>query len=273
MKDYAFHEIANIFPMMSEEEFSGTVANIRKEGQLDDIELFEGKILDGRNRYRACLEAGIEPRFVDVSPNDPVGYVVSKNLHRRHLQPSQIAMVGDKVREVFDLRAKERQAEGRTEGGRTAGRGRAKDGDSLPVMLPASKRSDARDEAGKAVGVSGSLIDRARKVREKGVPELAKAVEEGRMSVTAAAKLTKEDPEIQREEANAATFSGGRYRRRTSPDAPKPPKEPEPEEGKLRGVGVFKAQEAINCLKHIPKNDALRKRGFEIVVDWIKNNR
>ena len=126
------------------------------------------------------------------------------HLHRRHLQPSQIAMVGDKVREVFDLRAKERQ---KSHGGTAPGK--TKD---TPGNVTGSVSVDARDEAGKAVGVSGSLIDRARKVREKGVPELAKAVEEGRMSVTAAAKLTKEDPEVQRKEASAATFSGVRHR-------------------------------------------------------------
>jgi hypothetical protein len=37
-------------------------------------------------------------------------------------------------------------------------------------------------------------------------------------------------------------------------------------------VGVIKANEAVNCLKAIPKSDALRKRGFQIVSDWIKHN-
>jgi hypothetical protein len=44
-------------------------------------------------------------------------------------------------------------------------------------------------------------------------------------------------------------------------------------EGEVRGVGVTRANEAINCLIRIPKNDALRKRGFQIVTDWIKANK
>ena len=53
----------------------------------------------------------------------------------------------------------------------------------------------------------------------------------------------------------------------------KPAKLKEPKEGELQGVGVFRANEAINCLSRIPKNDALRKRGFQIVTDWIRRNK
>jgi len=41
----------------------------------------------------------------------------------------------------------------------------------------------------------------------------------------------------------------------------------------IKGMGVIRANEAINCLIRIPKNDVLRKRGFQIVTDWIENNR
>jgi len=51
-----------------------------------------------------------------------------------------------------------------------------------------------------------------------------------------------------------------------------PEPEPELEEGVDNGVGVSRAHEAINCLKRIPKNDRLRKRGFQIVTDWIRDN-
>jgi hypothetical protein len=54
-------------------------------------------------------------------------------------------------------------------------------------------------------------------------------------------------------------------------ETPKP--EEEKPEGERRGKGVILANEAINCLTRIPKNDALRKRGFQIVTDWIKANK
>jgi hypothetical protein len=54
--------------------------------------------------------------------------------------------------------------------------------------------------------------------------------------------------------------------------------EPRQEEGqaggeiKPLGVGVFRGHEAIDCLSRIPKDDRLRGRGFQIVMDWIRNN-
>ena len=65
------------------------VADIRKRGLEGPITLYEGKILDGRNRYRACREAGIEPRFVKYADDDPAGFVVSKNVFCRHLTTVQ----------------------------------------------------------------------------------------------------------------------------------------------------------------------------------------
>jgi len=254
MKDAQFHEAAGIFPLMVDADYDALVQDIRDHGLREPVAMFEGKILDGRNRYRACLEANVKCRSVEVETDDPVAYVLSLNKHRRHLTPSQLAMVADKARKFYDDAAKERQ--------------KTKGGHSGPVSLPEAK-GDARDKAGKALGVSGSLVDHAHKVREKGTAELAKAVEEGRMSVTTAAELADEEPETQKEAAKEAKFSGGRYRNRK----PKDKDDPEPEPGKFRGVGVLRANEAINALMRIPKNDALREAGFKIVIRWIKVNR
>jgi hypothetical protein len=99
------------------------------------------------------------------------------NVTRRHLTPSQCAIAGAKAREIYDREAKERQKE--------AGKaGRQKQLTGEVETLPPPQKS--RDAAGKAFGVSGKLIDHGTKVLKEGTPELAKAVEEGRMSATQA---------------------------------------------------------------------------------------
>src|SRR5262249_36300618 len=92
-----FHPYADIFPLLEGEEFNALVEDIRAKGQLVPIVTHEGKILDGRNRYRACIEAGIEPRLAPYEGDDPLSYIVSLNLERRHLNESQRAMVAAKL--------------------------------------------------------------------------------------------------------------------------------------------------------------------------------
>lgn len=92
-----FHEIASIFPMMEGEEFETLVKDIKENGLIEPIYLYEGKIIDGRNRYLACQKAGVEPRFEEYTGISPVDFVISKNLHRRHLNESQRAVVAAKI--------------------------------------------------------------------------------------------------------------------------------------------------------------------------------
>lgn len=246
-----FHPAAQIFPMLEDDKLGELVADIKQNGLREPVVFLDDMIIDGRNRWLACKMAGVKAATKTIETDDPVGYVLSLNLHRRHLTASQRSMVADRARELFDKQAKERQ--------------KRKPADSVVANLP---QQTARDAAGKALGVSGKLVDAARTVRKRGTPELAKAVDEGRLSVSRAAELATESPDIQKQVAKQATFTKGRYRNSQI-------KQPREREGEIKqlGVGIYRANEAVNCLKRIPKNDQLRKRGFQIVTDWIRKNK
>jgi N6-adenosine-specific RNA methylase IME4 len=176
-----FHPLANLFPLIEGAEFDDLAADIRAHGQHEDIVLLENKILDGRNRYRACGEAGIEPRFVPFQPDhhgSPLEFVLSKNLRRRHLNESQRAMVAAKL-------ANMRQGE-RTD------------------QPSANLQKVAQADAARLLNVSSRTVADAVKVAKDAAPELQRAVDHGRLSVSQAAIAARLNPERQAEVARRA---------------------------------------------------------------------
>lgn len=110
-KNMKFHPAANIFPLMAEDEFARLVEDITLNGQLEPIWLdSEGRIIDGRNRYMACVKANIQPMTKTWNGNGSiVDFVVSLNLHRRHLTPSQRACVATEMLPLLEEEARARQ--------------------------------------------------------------------------------------------------------------------------------------------------------------------
>lgn len=89
-----FHEIAGIFPLMSDAKLAELVDNIKTWGMRHPITLFEGKILDGRSRYRACALAGMRPAYhvFKGSWDAAAHFVLAENLECRRLNMSQRAI-------------------------------------------------------------------------------------------------------------------------------------------------------------------------------------
>jgi hypothetical protein len=191
--DPEFHPAAALFPLMDVDgpEFGELVEDIREHGLAHPIVRFEGKILDGRNRLRACQHAGVEPRFEEWNGESPTGYVLSLNLHRRHLTDGQRAAIAVEALPLFEAEARERQREaGRT----TAGRERQPETLEANLPQPSHRAPQARDRAAAATGVAGRTVQTAKAIKAK-APDLAERVHAGTMSVHAAAK------EVERREA------------------------------------------------------------------------
>lgn len=90
---HELHPLCTLFPRLSGAEFDALVADIKANGLRQPIVTHEGMILDGGNRYRACIEAGVKPTFQKFTGGNLVSFVLSANLHRRHMSPGQQAAI------------------------------------------------------------------------------------------------------------------------------------------------------------------------------------
>jgi N6-adenosine-specific RNA methylase IME4 len=173
----AFHPLANIFPLVDGAELAALTSDIAAHGLREPITLHpDGTILDGRNRYRACLAAGSSPRFVTCDgKGSAIAFVLSLNLHRRHLNESQRAMVAARIA--------------------TLQQGQRGDRSIDP--------STSQPEASSLLNVSVPSVKRAREVQDSGAAELIAAVDRGDIAVSLAAKVAELPKPAQREMVQA----------------------------------------------------------------------
>jgi hypothetical protein len=164
-----FHPLADLFPLMEGAEFDELVADIKARGLCERIIVYDGAILDGRNRYRACLAAGVKPtieRYEKGCPElkDPVAWVISRNLRRRHLTPE------DKIKILAQLVAAHPEKSDRK---------LAKEaGVSHPTMAKARREAEATGKAlpvAKRVGADGKARARPAKKARKQPAKKAKS--------------------------------------------------------------------------------------------------
>lgn len=87
------HPLCTYFPRMSEAEFDSLKDNLLANGQIHPIYTLDGMILDGGNRYRALCELGIAPVLIEYTGANPTQFILSSNLHRRHLTQGQSAAI------------------------------------------------------------------------------------------------------------------------------------------------------------------------------------
>lgn len=173
-----YHEYANLFPMMLKSEVKRLADDIKEKGLQDCIITLDGKILDGRNRHTACEIAGIEPRFTEYQGADPLGFVVSHNLHRRHLNESQRGQVAAKIAKL------------------PSGANQ-----HSPIGLPSQK------QAAEMLNVSRNTVKRSKVVLEHGIPELADMQQSGEVSASAAESVARL-PEDEQRKAVAGGVAG-----------------------------------------------------------------
>lgn len=187
---YEFHPLANLFPMLEGGDLSELVQDIREHGLQQLIVLHDGLILDGRNRYVACEAAGVPPRFRPFSGDDPIAFVVSANLSRRHLTATQKAFVALAIERIAAEDAKLRRGGDRKSEEYQSG--------NKTTLIDAGK---ARDKAASAVGASPRYVSDAKKIAAED-PKLAEECRSGKATITQAKRTLKERRREARRENN-----------------------------------------------------------------------
>jgi len=173
MSKLSEHPAAAIFPLMTGADFDELVADVKANGLRDPVITYRDTILDGRNRLRACEAADVEPRFKEWTGDDPVAFVISHNLRRRHMNPVQCATAAAKL-------ANMRQGE-RTD---------------LRPLLPEVKVS--LTQAANLFGVSRDAANNAKTILAHGDRAEIEAMEKGTLSLRPTAeklrRATREEP-------------------------------------------------------------------------------
>ena len=166
------HPHALIFPNQTWEEFESLKQSIADQGLIDPIALYDQQILDGRHRYRACLDLDIDPRY-DILPldTDTLAYVIAKNLNRRHLSESQRALIAARMVETE----------------RGGDRGNQYTGGKTPIgVLPIDI-----DKAALLFAVGARSVDRARFILKNGSEETIARIDAGVLTLGAAEEIVR----------------------------------------------------------------------------------
>jgi N6-adenosine-specific RNA methylase IME4 len=192
-----YHKFANIFPITTEMH-STMAADIRQNGLNNPIILFQGQILDGRNRFEACKLAGVEPIFKQFDGNEDqaLDYVWSENFHRRHLSSSQRAAVAVEMDDMITMLREDAKKRQVAAGGDRKSEDYQEKSVSQKIDSPISDKNTRKTDA-KLAAMSNSnrqYISDARKIKNT-TPELHEKVKAGEIKVGDAKSLLKVEPE------------------------------------------------------------------------------
>jgi ParB-like chromosome segregation protein Spo0J len=168
-----WHPIADLFPMIEKEELDLLAKDIKLNGLNNPITIFEGKVLDGRNRAKACKQAGVTPSVISFTGSDAIGWVLSQNLQRRNLNSSQRAAIAVEAEELIARlvsEAKERQRLGKE------------------LVSDPSLTGQVRDKVAEIFATNGTYVSDVKRIKAE-QPSLIPRIKAGSLSIPAAMRI------------------------------------------------------------------------------------
>jgi len=179
-KNVDFHPACKLFPKLNDSDLQELAEDIKANGLQNPIVLLDGEILDGRNRFAACKLAGVDPQFKNWDgEGSPVEWIISQNLKRRHLTPSQKAVVAFELLPLLEKEAKQRQR---------LSKGRGKKGAQECATFSSSGKSS--EAAGRIARSSPRNVEMVKEVHSK-APELIEKIRSGDLNVQEGSRLAK----------------------------------------------------------------------------------
>jgi hypothetical protein len=199
--------------MITGSEFTALAEDIAEHGLREPVWLWRDRedgveyLLDGRNRIAACAESGthVATRYYDGP--DPISFVVSLNVTRRHLNEGQKAFIALELEPLY-------AEQGRKEMARAASQARKREAAQKnqgvadrPQPAPTVPQPKSRDKAAAVVGTSGRSVARAKRIKEK-APDLQQKVESGELAIDRADRIIRDreaaDRRVEQAKADAA---------------------------------------------------------------------
>ncbi|MFO1353025.1 MAG: ParB N-terminal domain-containing protein [Gammaproteobacteria bacterium] len=187
--DMAVHPAADVFPMLPDDELNDLAEDIKQNGLQQPIVFADLNgypvLIDGRNRREACKRAGVDPKVVVLKGQDPITYILSANVNRRHLSKGQRAMAVAKVWSVSDQTSRKLSDQ--------SGVSKTRLIEARAVLIQAPELADqvlsgalsldaAYDEAKKRKNAAASAEERFEALRRE-APDIADLVTEERMTL------------------------------------------------------------------------------------------
>lgn len=202
INDLPVHPAADLFPMLDDTELRELADDIAANGLHEPLWVWDDPgrgpvLLDGRNRLAACKLAGVRPATRAYIGDDPVSFVISENVRRRHLTAMQKAGVAVRALPLYEAQTNATEARRKSTSLQVVGS--VEDSTSTEAALPQSqsaespprRRPQSRDKAAKTAGTSGRSVAQYKRIAEQ-APDLLAKVDSGELSGDRAERIIRD---------------------------------------------------------------------------------